>query len=231
MQLTAIEARIIGCLLEKEVTTPDQYPLSLNALTLACNQKTSREPVMELSETEVQAGIDDLAKKRLISDQSGFGSRVVKYRHRFCNTEFSDFQFSKAEVAIVSLLLLRGPQTAGELRSRAGRQYEFSDISEVEKCLAKLAERDKPLVTQLAREPGKRESRFALLIVDGAAQLQSGNSGAHASGSDADFNADNGSDNSKIAELERRITELEQKLASFQLRFDDAFGPQHDAEL
>ena len=111
MELTLHEARVIGCLLEKEVTTPEQYPLSLNALTLACNQKTSREPVLELTEAQVQAALDSLNKKRLISEQSGFGSRVVKYKHRFCNTEFSELQLSSAAVAIICLLLLRGPQT------------------------------------------------------------------------------------------------------------------------
>ncbi|MBB1440654.1 DUF480 domain-containing protein, partial [Shewanella sp. SG41-4] len=108
MELTSLEARVIGCLLEKELTTPDQYPLSLNSLALACNQKSSREPVLSLSESEVKTVLDDLTKKRLLSEQSGFGSRGVKYKHRFCNTEFSELQFSSAEVAIICVLLLRG---------------------------------------------------------------------------------------------------------------------------
>ena len=160
MELNQIEARVIGCLLEKEITTPEQYPLSLNALSQACNQKTSREPVMSLSDTEVQQTLDDLNKKRLISEQSGFGSRVVKYKHRFCNTEFSELQLSSAELAIIDLLLLRGPQTPGELRTRGSRLHEFQDIAEVDLTLTALANRDKPLVKQLAREPGKREARF-----------------------------------------------------------------------
>lgn len=174
MQLNSIEGRIIGCLLEKEVTTPEQYPLSLNALTQACNQKTSRDPVMALSEVEVQAGLDSLNKKRLISEQSGFGSRVVKYKHRFCNTEFSDIQLSKAEFAIVCLLLLRGPQTPGELRTRAGRLYEFSAIEEVEKALSALAGREQPVVKILPREPGKRESRYTELFSEGTDSLPDG---------------------------------------------------------
>ncbi|WP_417764026.1 YceH family protein [Shewanella chilikensis] len=159
LQLNAIEARVIGCLLEKEVTTPDLYPLSLNSLTQACNQKTSRDPVMELNESEVQQALDSLSKKRLLSEQSGFGSRVIKYRHRFCNTEFGELQFSPAELAIVCLLLLRGAQTAGELRSRAQRLFEFDGLPQVEQTL--LALKDKGFIRQLAREPGKREIRFA----------------------------------------------------------------------
>ena len=160
MELTPLEARIIGVLLEKEITTPEQYPLSLNSLTLGCNQKSSRSPVLALTETETQAGIDSLNKKRLISEQSGFGSRVIKYKHRFCNTEFSDLQFSPAQVAIICLLLLRGPQTPGELRTRSNRLHAFSDVAEVEQTLHLLAQHSPTLVTQLAKEPGKREARF-----------------------------------------------------------------------
>lgn len=113
--LNAHEARVIGCLLEKQVTTPEQYPMSLNGLTLACNQKTSRDPVMELSESQVQQTLDFLLKKHLIRSQSG--NRVMKYEHRFCNSEFGDLKFSPAEVAVITLLLLRGAQTPGELRT------------------------------------------------------------------------------------------------------------------
>lgn len=160
MKLNLIESRIIGCLLEKEITTPEQYPLSLNALTMACNQKTSREPVMALTETDVQIGIDELNKKRLIHEQSGFGSRVIKYKHRFCNTEFSDIQLSAQQLAIICVLLLRGPQTAGELRTRAARLYEFKDINSVEETLKQLVSKDDPYISQLPKEPGKREIRF-----------------------------------------------------------------------
>lgn len=160
MELNHIEARVIGCLLEKEITTPEQYPLSLNSLTQACNQKTSRDPVLSLTETEVQQALDELAKKRLVSEQSGFGSRVVKYKHRFCNTEFSDLQLTAAQIAVIDLLLLRGPQTPGELRTRASRLYEFTDINQVESILTELINFEIPLVKQLPRESGKRESRF-----------------------------------------------------------------------
>ena len=166
MELTSLEARVIGCLLEKEITTPELYPLSLNSLTQACNQKTSREPVMALTEAQVQDVLDNLAKKRLVSSASGFGSRVNKYQHRFCNTEFSDLQFSKAQVAIVCVLLLRGPQTPGELRTRCQRLFEFNDTQAVEQELQALANFTQPIVLMLPRQAGKRESRFSCLLTE-----------------------------------------------------------------
>ncbi|MDI3326490.1 DUF480 domain-containing protein [Pontibacterium granulatum] len=165
LELSLNETRVIGCLLEKESTTPDQYPLSLNALTLACNQKSNRDPVMHLEESEVQETLDLLAEKRLVREESGFGSRVVKYKHRFCNTEFSELQFTPGQRAIVCVLLLRGPQTPGELRTRTQRLHEFANVQEVESALQALAERDDaPLVVRLAKEPGKREARYAHLF-------------------------------------------------------------------
>ena len=166
IELTLIEARIIGCLIEKQVTTPDQYPLSLNALTNACNQKTNREPVMELAESEVQAALDALMKKYLVSDRSaGYGGRVTKYQQRFCNTEFGSLKFSPAELGIVDVLLLRGAQTPGELRNRAGRFHEFADTAEVESALQVLMNReDGPFVARLPRSPGERESRYQHLF-------------------------------------------------------------------
>ncbi|WP_372831529.1 YceH family protein [Pontibacterium sp.] len=165
LELSLNETRVIGCLLEKESTTPDQYPLSLNALTLACNQKSNRDPVMHLDESEVQQTLDDLAAKRLTREESGFGSRVVKYKHRFCNTEFSELQFTEGQRAIVCVLLLRGPQTPGELRTRTQRIHEFNNVQEVESALQALGERsDGALVVRLPREPGKRESRFTHLF-------------------------------------------------------------------
>ena len=164
-QLTATEARVIGCLLEKQVTTPEQYPLSVNAVTLACNQKSNREPVLNLSEHDVQEHLDALVKRHYLRTVSGFGNRVTKYEQRFCNSEFGDLKFSSAEVAIVTTLLLRGAQTPGELRSRASRMHEFSDMQEVEQTMENLASReDGPFVMRLPREPGKRESRFMHLF-------------------------------------------------------------------
>jgi uncharacterized protein YceH (UPF0502 family) len=164
-ELSAKEARVIGCLLEKQVTTPDQYPLSLNGIALACNQKTNREPVMDLTESEVQQVLDLLLKKHFLRTLSGFGNRVVKYEHRFCNSEFGQLKLSAAELAVIATLLLRGAQTPGELRTRTNRMHEFSDVSEVEQVLQQLSAReDGPFVVRLAREPGKRESRFMHLF-------------------------------------------------------------------
>ncbi|WP_449576137.1 YceH family protein [Lelliottia nimipressuralis] len=164
-QLTATEARVIGCLLEKQVTTPEQYPLSVNAVTLACNQKTNREPVLNLSEHEVQEQLDALVKRHYLRTVSGFGNRVTKYEQRFCNSEFGDLKLNSAEVAVITTLLLRGAQTPGELRSRTARMHEFIDMQEVEQTLENLASReDGPFVLRLAREPGKRESRYMHLF-------------------------------------------------------------------
>src|SRR4029077_2346729 len=162
LELNALEARVIGCLIEKQITTPDQYPLSLNALLNACNQKSNREPVMDLDEATLLRTVEELSRKHLLLERSGFGSRVAKYRHCFCNTEFGPLKCDPQELAIICELLLRGPQTPGELRSRASRMASLSDVSEVESILARLSERDAgPYVSALAREPGRRESRYA----------------------------------------------------------------------
>jgi uncharacterized protein YceH (UPF0502 family) len=164
-QLTAHEARVIGSLIEKQITTPEQYPLSLNALVLACNQKSNRDPVLELSEQSVQGVIDALIRKHLVLEKSGFGSRVPKYQQRFCNTEFSALQFTPQERAILCELLLRGPQTPGELRTRASRMAELTDASQVETALEQLASHPAgPRVVRLEREPGRRDSRYAHLF-------------------------------------------------------------------
>jgi uncharacterized protein len=165
IELNPLEARVIGSLIEKAITTPDQYPLSLNALTNACNQKSNRDPILDLDERTVQQTVDALARKHLILEKSGFGSRVPKYQHRFCNTGFGAPAFTPLETAIVCELLLRGPQTPGELRTRASRMAEVADVSEVESALANLASRtDGPFVVQLPREAGRRDSRYAHLF-------------------------------------------------------------------
>ena len=164
-ELTPIEARIIGCLLEKEITTPDQYPLSLNAITAACNQKSNRDPVLELGEREVQEALDGLVKRFLLSDKGGYGGRTTKYRHRFCNTEFGALKFSPFELGVICVLLLRGPQTPGELRQRTNRLCDFADVDAVEEALNGLITRsDGPFVARLPRAPGERESRYAHLF-------------------------------------------------------------------
>src|ERR1700676_2262386 len=128
IEFSATEARIVGCLIEKEITTPDQYPLSLNALTNACNQKTNRDPVLELTEAAVQHTVDALMKKHMVSDKSaGYGWRVTKYKHRWCSTEFGSLKFSKQELGVVCVRLVRGPQPPGDLRTRTNRLCEFVD--------------------------------------------------------------------------------------------------------
>lgn len=210
-QLTPREARIIGCLLEKQVTTPEQYPMSLNGLTAACNQKTNREPVMDLSESEVQQTLDLLVKRHFLRTVSGFGNRVMKYEHRFCNSEFGDLKFSTAEVALVTTLLLRGAQTPGELRTRAARLYEFADMDEVENVLQHLQQReDGPFVVRLAREPGKRESRFMHLFsgeVD--EEVSSFVSDETSASVDASLAA-------RVCTLENEVAELRAQLAALQ---------------
>ncbi|CAM4240483.1 DUF480 domain-containing protein [Serratia silvae] len=181
-ELNAKEARVIGCMMEKQVTTPEQYPLSLNAITLACNQKTNREPVMDLSESEVQQQLDLLLRRHFLRTLSGFGNRVVKYEQRFCNSEFGQLKLSPAELAVIATLLLRGAQTPGELRTRTNRMHEFSDVSEVEEVLQQLTTReDGPFVVRLPREPGKRESRYMHLFsgqIDAApAEAEEANAG------------------------------------------------------
>lgn len=164
IELTPLEARVIGALIEKEITTPDQYPLSLKGLTVACNQKSNREPVLNLEELQVQDIVDALSSRNLAAEVT-FGGRVTKYKHRFCNTEFSQLHLNKKELAVVCVLFLRGPQTPGELRSRSGRLCDFADVSEVESVLQRLQEReDGPFVVKLEREPGKRESRYSHLF-------------------------------------------------------------------
>src|SRR5580704_10949560 len=165
IELAPIEARVIGCLIEKQITTPDQYPLSLNALVNACNQKSNREPVMSADEAAIQTTLDQLIRKHFVVEKSGFGSRVPKYQHRFCNTEFGTLKFTPQELAIVCELFVRGPQTPGELRTRAARMAPFADAAEVEAALESLQTRaDGPFVVRLEREPGRRDSCYAHLF-------------------------------------------------------------------
>ncbi|EMF0718563.1 YceH family protein [Citrobacter freundii] len=212
-ELTATEARVIGCLLEKQVTTPEQYPLSVNGVVTACNQKTNREPVMNLSESEVQDQLDNLVKRHFLRTVSGFGNRVTKYEQRFCNSEFGNLKLSAGEVALITTLLLRGAQTPGELRSRASRMYEFSDMAEVESTLEKLATReDGPYVVRLAREPGKRESRYMHLFCgDVDETIASADESQAVSG---DLQA-------RVEALETEVAELKQRLDSLLAHLGD----------
>jgi len=165
--LSAEQCRIIGVMLEKETTTPEQYPLSINGITTACNQKSNRDPVMSLSESEVQNSVDELVKMNLLMIDHKASGRVSKYIHRFCDTEFGDLKFTTQQRAIICLLLLRGPQTPGELRTRSNRLADFADVNEVEKALNQLQNlNNQTLVKKLEREPGKRESRYVQLFSD-----------------------------------------------------------------
>lgn len=164
-ELSLHETRVLGALIEKEHTTPDNYPLSLNSLTSACNQKSSREPVLSLSQDEVQNIVDDLVKKRLVVHDEHGGKRSAKIRHRFGNTEFSKIRFNPQQLAIITLLFLRGPQTPGELRTRSARQCQFNDVQEVEAALEQLINHElHPFVVKLAREPGQSACRYAHLF-------------------------------------------------------------------
>src|SRR6266481_8454188 len=160
LQLTDIEVRVLGSLIEKDVTTPDYYPLSLNALVNACNQKNNRDPIMNLDEDSVRYALNTLQEKRFAGPAGGADSRVTKYEHRLQEV----FNFDRREIAIVCVLLLRGPQTPGELRGRTERMYHFDALEDVVSTLDRLAQREPPLVCILARQPGTKESRYTHLF-------------------------------------------------------------------
>ena len=204
------EARVIGCLIEKEITTPEQYPLSLNALLSACNQKSNREPVMELAEADVQRTVDGLVKKSLVSAKTGFGSRVTKYQHRFCNNEFGGLKFTAQELGILGVLLLRGAQTPGELRTRTDRLCKFDDVQDVEVVLDGLARRDDgPFVLRLARVAGKRESRYRHLFSGDAATLEQSAITPAAQSARPD------ADSERLDRLEQQLADLQAEVTQF----------------
>lgn len=208
VQLNDSEARVIGCLIEKSIVTPDQYPMTLNGLTNACNQKSSRDPVMSLTQGEVQHTIRELEGKHLVQTDENFKSRAEKYAQRFCNTRYSDLQFSDAELAVVCLLLLRGPQTPGEFRSRSGRLHSFEDIAEVVQALDSLAERDtNALVVKLPRTAGRKDSEYMHLF-SGPVDIE-----AHVSQVREQRPGSSGARHS-VTELAARISELEAEVAA-----------------
>jgi len=219
-ELTVLEARVIGCLLEKQVTTPDQYPLSMNALTSACNQKSNREPMLSLSEMQVQEILDGLVRKSLVMEKSGFGSRVPKYQQRFCNLEFSELKFTPQELAIVCELLLRGPQTPGELRTRASRMATFNEVSEVEAALSALAaHQPHPLVVRLPREAGRRDARWAQLFTGpvvgvASADPMTSDSGAVAGTADFSLPVTPERVSDRLALLEAAVAELQAEVVA-----------------
>ena len=213
IQLSPIEARVIGCLIEKQITTPDQYPLSLNALVNACNQKSNRDPVMSADDAEIQTTLDQLIRKHFVVEKSGFGSRVPKYQHRFCNTEFGTLKLTPQELAIVCELLVRGPQTPGELRTRAARMASFSEVGQVETALESLSSRaDGPFVVRLPREPGRRDSRYAHLF-SGAVSIPT-----LPEESTAGASMDSAPVSSRLERLEEEVRQLKEELKDIQAR-------------
>jgi uncharacterized protein len=212
IRLSAIDARIIGSLIEKQITTPDQYPLSLNALVNACNQKSNREPLMQLDEATVKFAVDSLARRHFVVEKSGFGSRVPKYQQVFCNTEFGSLKFTPQETAIVCELLLRGPQTPGELRARVSRMAELPDPGVIESLLAALASRpDGGIVAQLPREVGRRDSRWAQLFEELPEVIASGADSEPVSESSAPRPASDLA--ARVAALESEVAALRAELA------------------
>src|SRR6267142_810693 len=213
--LNEMEARVLGALQEKEITTPDYYPLSLNALVNACNQKSNRDPVMNLDEDSVRGALRALHDNSLARSVSAADSRVTKYEHRLQEA----FNFDRREAAIFCELLLRGAQTPGELRSRAERMHHFDDLSEVQSALQRLMTREPPLVKVLARQPGTKESRYTHLL---SGEVEPGVSivpdAPVATGRD---NADKFSQlQSEVAELRGEIAELKQQFAAFRKQFE-----------
>lgn len=212
---TANDARVVGCLMEKSVVTPDQYPLSLNALTNACNQKSSRDPVLSLDQGAVEHTLRALKEKHLVRGEENFRKGVEKYQQRFCNTTFSDYQFDAAEFAIVCLLLLRGPQTPGELRAHSGRLHAFADNAAVGESLTSLTERDSgPLVIRLARTPGRKDAQYMHLFfgpidVDATSVTEEPTSTAATEKSVSASNLEQ-----RVDQLEMELAEIKQQLNS-----------------
>ncbi len=201
--LNDIEVRVLGALVEKEITTPDYYPLSLNALVNACNQKNNREPVMSLDENAVRDALLSLQEKRLAGPASGADSRVTKYEHRL-----ESFNFSRREIAVLCVMLLRGPQTPGELRGRAERMYRFEDLDQVQSALHQLMERQPPLVAMLARQPGTKEARYAHLLAGPVDTWQP-----------PPAVVTHAEDNERVSQLEEQVRALQTEVSSLKEQF------------
>jgi uncharacterized protein YceH (UPF0502 family) len=216
IELNENEARVLGALLEKEITTPDYYPLSLNSLINACNQKSNREPVMNLDEDAVRGALRTLHDNSLARSVSAADSRVTKYEHRLQEA----FNFDRREAALFCELLLRGPQTPGELRTRAERMHRFDDLSEAQSALQRLMNREPPLVKVVARQPGTKESRYMHLLSGDAQPVTS------AVGREVPAALERGkmdelsSLSSEMAELRRDVAELKQQFAAFRKQFE-----------
>jgi len=219
LRLTPNEARVLGALIEKEITTPEYYPLSLNALINACNQRSNREPVMDLDEEMVRQALHGLEDDGLAGRARSADGRVTKYEHWLGEA----FNFSRAETALICMLLLRGPQTPGELRGRTERMHRFEEISDVLAGLQKLMEREPSLVAVLPRQPGTKEARYAHLLsgpVESAAQAQPSAAPAYAPG----FAGEATDQDGRIAQLEATVAQLKSELEGLKKRFDDLFA-------
>jgi uncharacterized protein len=228
--LTEIETRVLGSLIEKDITTPDYYPLSLNALVNACNQKNNRDPVMTLGESTVRDALASLQEKRMAGPASGAESRVTKFEHRLQEV----FNFDRREIAIVCVLLLRGPQTPGELRSRTDRMYHFEALDDVISTLDRLAHRDPPLSAILPRQPGTKESRYTHLFCGEPPELSAPNgtnvsqgTSVGAGDSPAHFSTPSTASAERITRLEHEVStlrqelsEVQQQLAAFRKQFE-----------
>ena len=214
IELDAVESRILGCLIEKEITTPEYYPLTLNALVNACNQRSNRDPLVNFDEDDVTAGLDTLRQKQLVSTLTGGGNRVPKYGHRLQER----LNLGRREMALLCELLLRGPQTSGELRDRAGRMHRFGDTDEVERCLRALAERpEQSYVILLPRQPGLKEPRWAHLLSGTPQIIESVPAASRVRGDQGDRVADL---EGEVASLRQRMEDLEQQWARFKQQFE-----------
>jgi uncharacterized protein len=216
MNLTAIETRVLGSLVEKDITTPDYYPLSLNALVNACNQKNNREPVMSLDEQTVRDALSTLQEKRLAGPASGADSRVSKYEHRLQEV----FNFDRREIAIVCVLLLRGPQTPGELRGRSDRMYHFETLDDVISTLDRLAQRDPALVAILPRQPGTKESRYMHLFSGEPPDLDVVRESTPATKATNSAGDRLSALEHEVARLRQELSEVQQQLAAFRKQFE-----------
>ncbi|MGD0222455.1 MAG: YceH family protein [Terriglobia bacterium] len=215
LPLSDLEVRVLGALIEKEITTPDYYPLSLNALTNACNQKSNRYPVMALDEGAAREALDSLSRKWLAGPSSTAESRVTKFGHRAQEV----FNFDRRETAILCELMLRGPQTLGELRAHAERMYRFDDLETLESTLLKLSERQPPLVKKLPRLPGTKEPRYAQLLAGEKAEWTTfAEPAALAAAPPSDDRIPHLE--AEVAELRQRLNDLQQQFAQFKKQFE-----------
>jgi uncharacterized protein YceH (UPF0502 family) len=218
LQLSEVEVRVLGALVEKEITTPEYYPLSLNALVNACNQKSNRDPVMSLQEDAVRQALRSLTEQALVRSAGG-DSRVAKFEHRLNEL----YNFHRHEIAVLCVLLLRGPQTPGELRTRAERMYGFEDLEAVHSALHHLMRREPPLIKVLPRQPGTKESRYQHLLSGDAAPAEQAQEHHAAEMREATGNSRDGERiaqlESEIVELRRELEALREQFATFQKQF------------